>query len=40
MLLHDGALHTPSAAMADAVETVELSTDPFFMDQYVMQMMF
>ena len=40
MLLHDGALHTPSAAMADAAETVELSTDPFFVDQYVMQTMF
>ena len=40
MLLHDGALHTPSAAMADAAETVELSTDPFFMEQHVMQMMF
>lgn len=40
MLLHDDALHAPSAAMADAAETVELSTDLFFMDQYVMQMMF
>ena len=40
MLLHDRALHASSAAMADAAQTVELSTDPFFMNQYVMQMMF
>lgn len=40
MLLHDGSLLSSSAAMADAAETVELSTDPYFMEQYVANMMF
>ena len=40
MLLHDATLLKTSTAMADSAETVELSTDPFFMDQYVQQMMF
>ena len=40
MLLRSRPLQEDSLHMADGAETVDLATNPFFMDQYIEQMMF
>ena len=40
MLLRSRPLQEESLHMADGAETVDLATNPFFMDQYIEQMMF
>ena len=40
MLLQNADLPEQSTRLADGAQTVDLSTNPFFMDQYVSGMMF
>ena len=40
MLLRSRPLQEESFLLADRAETVDLATNPFFMDQYIEQMMF